>query len=254
MNTNARPPRGLVALAAVLFLLAVGAVVAGIVLLRGSPSASGTSFEVGRWLLQLGTVLAGTGFITSVLRQVELTRAKRDAWTAMLQDLVVNQDAVEGAGMRLVSNPDAQTYADLSEKCREMRAQLRRIIALPDAYDRRGPLRPHIERMRQYLKPLVKEYETHYLRVTRQGMLDEKVLSARLDDHVGDAELPVQLCTPMGVGRLLQDEKEFPALAAFLRDFDVSESAFRQGTEIDDAYERVKAILRKNAGVRARRR
>src|SRR5262249_48955709 len=60
MKTSAWRPHGMVAVAAVLFLLAAGVVVAGVALLRRSPTASGVSFEVGRWLLQLGTVLAGT--------------------------------------------------------------------------------------------------------------------------------------------------------------------------------------------------
>jgi hypothetical protein len=39
-----------------------------------------------------------------------------------------------------------------------------------------------------------------------------------------------------------------------LRDFDDSESGFRQGSEIDDAYESAKSTLRRNAGMRVERR
>ena len=45
-------------------------------MLSRSSGSSGLAFETGRWLLQLGIVLAGTGFITAVFRQVEVTRAK----------------------------------------------------------------------------------------------------------------------------------------------------------------------------------
>ena len=66
--------------------------------------------------------------------------------------------------------------------------------------------------------------------------------------------LPGQLFRPMDVSKLLRDEDEFPALAAFLRDFDDSESEFRAGSEIDNAYEEVKSSLRRNAGARGPRR
>ena len=259
MRTNAWRPRGIVAIAAGLFLLAAGVVVAGIALLRGSPTASGASFEVGRWLLQVGTVLAGTGLITAVFRQVDVTRARRESWTMMLQDLVVGQDAVEGAAMRLVSKPDAETYADLIERCRELRALLRRIIALPEVHNSDGSLRRQVDRMRRYLKPLVEEYERNFLRVSRQESLDQKILEVRLQRLAKDADTSApltsgQLVRPTGVSRLLRAEDEFPSLAAFLRDFDDSEGEFRVRSEIDKAYEEVKSILRRHGGARGPRR
>ncbi|MEU7906307.1 hypothetical protein [Actinoplanes sp. NPDC049118] len=259
MRTNAWRPRGMVALAAALFLLAAGVVVVGILLLVGSPTASGAWFEIGRWLLQLGTVLAGTGLITAVFRQVDITRVRRESWTAILQDLVVGQDAIESAAMRLVSTPDAGTYADLVERCRDMRALLRRVIALPEVYNSDGSLRQQINRMRHYLKPMVKEYELRFLRVSRQESLDKEILELRLQNLSKDSNQsrpanPEQLFRLMGVSKLLQDEDEFPALAAFLRDFDDNESEFRPQSEIDEAYEDVKAILRSNAGARGTRR
>lgn len=259
MRTSTWRPRGMVALAALLFLLAAGVVVAGIALLRGSPKPTGASFEIGRWLLQLGTVLAGTGLITAVFRQVDVTRARRESWTTMLQDLVVGQDAVEGAAMRLVSNPDAETYADLVERCCNLRAILRRIIALPEVHNSDATLRRQIDRMRRYLKPLVKEHEHHLLRIRRQESLDQKILEMRFQGLAKDTErsgppASGQLFRPMGVSKLLRDEDEFPALAAFLRDFDETESEFWARSEIDKAYEEVKSILRKNAGGREPRR
>lgn len=188
MKISAWRPSGMVALAAVLFLLATGVVVAGIALLRSSPTASGASFEVGRWLLQLGTVLAGTGLITAVFRQVDLTRARRESWTTMLQGLVVRQDAVEGAAMRMESNPDAATYADLVERCRDLRALLRRIIALPEVHNSDGSLRQQVDRMRRYLKPLVKEHERNFLRISRQESLDQKILEVRIQKLAKDAD------------------------------------------------------------------
>lgn len=259
MRTSVWQPRGMVALAAVLFLLAAGVVVAGTALLRGSPTASGASFEVGRWLLQLGTVLAGTGLITAVFRQVDVTRARRESWTTMLQDLVIRQDAVEGAGMRLVSNPNADTYADLVERCRDLRALLRQIIALPEVHQSDGSLRQQIDRMRRYLKPLVKEHERNFLHVSRQETLDQKIMEVRiqklaLDTNRSGVAASGQLDWPMGVSELLRDANEFPALAAFFRDFDETEGEFQERSEIDRAYEEVKSALRRNAGARGPRR
>jgi hypothetical protein len=259
MRTSIWRPHGMVAFAATLFLLAVGAVVAGVAVLHSSPTVFGASFEVGRWLLQLGTVLAGTGLITAVFRQVDATRARRESWTTMLQDLVVGQDAVEGAGMRVASNPDAETYADLAEQCRGLRALLRRIIALPEVHQGDGSLRQQVDRMRRYLKPLVEEQARNTLRLSRQESLDKKILDARLQrlakaiGRLGPSTAG-RLCQTMGVSKLLRDEKEFPALAALLRDLDYSESGFKAQSEIDDAYEKVKSALRRNAGARGRRR
>jgi hypothetical protein len=259
MRTSIWRPRGMVAFAAALFLLAVGAVVAGVALLRSSPTASGASFEVGRWLLQLGTVLAGTGLITAVFRQVDASRARRESWTTMLQDLVVRQDAIEGAGMRVASNPDAETYADLAEQCRDLRALLRRIIALPEVHQGDGSLRQQIDRIRRYLKPLVEEHERNTLRLSRQESLDKKIFDARLQ-RLAKATGRLRPSTtgrvfqPTGVSKLLRDEKEFPALAALMRDLDHSESGFREQSEIDKAYEKVKSGLRRNAGARGPRR
>jgi hypothetical protein len=251
MSLHARRPRGLIALAAALFLLALGAAVAGIAAIRNSPTSTGSSFEIGRWLLQLATVFTGAGVITAVLRQVEVTRENRKAWTKMLQDLVVGQEALEGACLRLLSNTNASTYADMIESCREMRAMLRRIIALPEAYEPPGDLRRQVQRMRHYLKPLIQEYEEHYLRVARQGKLDEKVLEVRLDDLAKSVQpaLLGDLLKPMSVGDLLRDAQEFPSLAACLQDFNQVEIQFNEDSELDSAYEGVKTILRRNAGV-----
>ncbi len=255
MSTDARRPRDLMALGSALVLLALGSAVAGFAAIRSSPTSSGPSFEIGKWLLQLAAVFTGGGFITAVFRQVEVTRAKREAWTTMLQDVVVAQDALEGAFMRLISNPNAETYTDLIEKCREMRAMLRRIIALPEAYDRPGDLRFHVQRMRNYLKPLIKEYERHYLRVKIQGKLDEKVLDARLNELAKDGQpvLPTDLLQPTCVGNLLRDAKNFPALAACLDDFNDSEIQFKEDSDLDRAYESLKLLLQRTAGVDRRR-
>ena len=250
----------MVVLALALLVLALGSSVAGLAMLAHSTASSGLAYETGRWLLQLATVIAGTGFITAVLRQVELARAKRDAWTATLQDLVVAQDAIEGACLRLTSNADAETYADLIEKCREMRAMLRRIMALPEVYHPKGELRRQVQRMRLYLKPLIQEYEKHYPRIARQGLLDDKVLETRLAELAKEPDpavtptLAAELLRPSGVGQMLAEPAEFPALAACLKDFEPSEGEFTQASEIDDAYESVKAILRTNAGASSFRR
>jgi hypothetical protein len=131
-------------------------------------------------------VLAGTGFITAMLRQAEVSRAKREAWTAMLEDLVVGQDALEGSVIRVITGPDADSYTALTERCREMRAMLRRMMALPDVTDHRSDLRRHANQVRHCLKPAIKEYEHHYLRISRQALLDEKRLEVQLSEMVKD--------------------------------------------------------------------
>ncbi|MFF5076137.1 hypothetical protein ACFY36_03740 [Actinoplanes sp. NPDC000266] len=241
---NWRSP-GLTRIAGGLLLLAVAVWVAGVIVLAGAP-AGGVSFEVGKWLLQVGTVFAGAGFVTAVLRQAEVTRAQREAWTATLQDLVVGQDALEAATMRLISDPDAQSYGELVEKCRDVRAMLRRVMALPEAYDYTSELRLQIHRMRDCLKPAIKEYERQHLRITRQGRLDEKILDGRLDKRRKDMSA---LFEPMGVARLLRDPKEFPDLTALLRNFNVEKIEFRPDSDLDQAYENVKALIRANAGM-----
>jgi hypothetical protein len=253
MDTNAWRSRGLVVLGTVSFVLALGASVVGIVVLARSPS-TGTLYEIGRWLLQLATVLAGAGLITAVLRQVEVTKARRDAWTQMLQDLVVAQDAIEGACLRLTSNANGESYAELIERCREMRSMLRRVIALPEVSDSENDLRRQAQRMRHYLKPLIQEYEKHYLRIARQSLLDDKALLAQLDELAKDPTsnaaptLPTELLRPSGVGEIVMEPAEFPALAACLQDFEPREGEFTQASEIDRAYESVKTSLRSNAG------
>jgi hypothetical protein len=257
VGSGIRRPRGLMAVAVALLLLAAGVMATGVTtLLRSTPG--GPSFEIGRWLLQLGTVLAGTGCITALLRQAELMRTKRDAWTTLLQDLVVGQDAVEGACLRLLSNANAETYTDLVGRCREMRAMLRRVIALPEADHRSGDLRREAQRMRLQLKPVIHEYERHFTQIARQGLLDDKVLEARLTklaDGPDPGAVPVvpdEFLQPLGVGRLLRDAAKLPALATFLTDFDRAEGEFKTTSEIDDAYESLKAILRKHAGIAKR--
>lgn len=251
MTVRAWRSLGLTTLAGVLFLLAATAMVAGVVIVRDSPP-SGPALEIGKWLLQLGTVLAGTGFITAMLRQAEVSRARREAWTAILQDLVVSQDALEGSVMRVITGPDAESYTALIERCREMRAMLRRMMALPDVTDHRSELRRHANQVRHCLKPTIKEYEDHYLQISRRALLDEKRLEAQLLEMANDdakRELPDRLFRPSSVGRLLRNAQEFPALAAILRDFDEREIQFQPDSEIDRAYEGVKAELRKNARI-----
>ncbi|MEV4825736.1 hypothetical protein [Micromonospora sp. NPDC049274] len=251
MSSDARRPRDLMALGSALFLLALTSAVAGFVILRSTPTSSGPAFQIGTWLLQLATVFTGTGVIAAVFRQVEVTRAKREAWTRMLQDLVVAQDALEGAFMRMISNANAETYTDVIEKCREMRAMLRRIIALPEAYARPGDLRLQVQRMRKYLKPLIKEYESNCLRITIQGRLDQKILDAKLEELSKESQsaLPADLLQPMLVGQILRDAEQFPELAARLEDFNVSNVQFKEESELDSAYESLKLLLQRTAGV-----
>ena len=64
--------------------------------------------------------------------------------------------------------------------------------------------------------------------------------------------LPAELLRQTGVAALLADAQRFPSLAACLQDFDSSDSQFMEDSELDDAYESVKRILRRNAGISRR--
>jgi hypothetical protein len=252
VRINVRRLYGLVAVATVVGILSAATAVSGAIVLSRAPVSS-ASFEIGKWMLQLATVFAGTGLITAVLRQVEVMRSKRESWTGQLQDVVVGQDAIEAAALRLVSNPTAETYSDLIEKCREFRATLRRMTAAPDAHDQEG-LRAALKRMRTLLKPLVQEYETKYVFVVRQQLLDDEFLEFRLNElaeknSLPDVSvLPDSLMTPLGVGKLLQDKARFPVLDAFSQVF--NGGRFNLDSDLYRAYEKVKSALEKNAGVR----
>jgi hypothetical protein len=123
-----------------------------------------------------------------------------------------------------------------------MRSMLRRIIALPDVYIARDDLLRQIQRMRAHLKPPIQEYERNFRRIARQGLLDDKVLRVRLDalatsaDPAAEPTLPTELGRPSGVGEVLMEPTEFPALAAWLQDFEPHEGEFTASSEIESTY------------------
>lgn len=236
----------MVALATTLGILAVAAVAGGVISLNLSNGA-GTAFEVGKWLLQLATVFVGAGLITAVLRMVDIARTKRESWTGLLQDVIAASNTVDVARLNLVGNASAETYTELIQRCRDVRATLRRIIAAPDLHDQ-PDLRSALQRMRRYLLPLVLEYESNYLQISRQQQLDEEIVSYQLKklsakDDLGELPmLPEVLSTPLQAANMISDPAVLPVLAKSLAEY--KEGDFRK------AYVTAKSILEKNAGVR----
>lgn len=239
-------PRGMVAVALVLGLFAVGSGIGGLILLNtGRPGT--TAFEIGKWLLQLATVFAGTGVIAAVLRQAEVMRAKRESWTGLLQEVIAAHDTVLTARLLLEAHATAKTYTEQIEKFVQVRAVLRRIASSPDLHDM-PELRRQIVAMQEYLIKLGREYEREYLPVARQQRLDEEVLSFQLKELAKESKLdglpviPPVLAKPLPAGRQLADEGRFAELTKFRKDFDDGE--FRQ------AYKEAKRLLESAAGIK----
>lgn len=237
---------GSMALAAALAVLAAAAAAGGIVLLElGKPNDA--SAEIGKWLLQLATVFLGTGVVGVMLRQVDLSRAKRESWTRLLQEVVAAHDTVQLAGRLLSAHATAKTYAEQIAKVSEVREILRRIMSSPEIHDE-PELRDTLLRMRHYLKRLVKEYEAKYLPVSRQQRLDEEVLTYRLKELARKADdlslpiIPESLASPFPAGSTLGDPERFPCLNEFRTNY--KQSDFRL------AYEMAKPILEHKAGIR----
>ncbi|MFD0521648.1 hypothetical protein [Paractinoplanes durhamensis] len=233
-----------------LLVLAIASAIGGIAVLNGS-HGEGIAFEVGKWLLQLTTVLVGAGAIATLLRWTDLVRARREAWTGLMHEVIAAGNTIEMAGRTLQADISAASYQRFIETCREVRAVLRRITAAPALHEDEE-LRNGLNVMRRYLTTLVLECEDRYLAVARQQQLDDYFLEAQLKKLATSAatappRLPTELAASMPAAEMLRNAVRFKELTAFRESFD--KSPFRI------AYVRtVKPLLEKHAGVHRRPR
>jgi hypothetical protein len=194
--------------------------------------------------MQLALVFAGTGVVSVVVRQSELSRARREAWAELLHELVGAHDEAQMASRLLSAHATAKTYSEQVAALTAVRGTLRRLSSAPVYED--TDLHESLLAMRRYLKNLIKEYQAKYLPVARQQRLDEEVLSFRLrrlaqTEGAAFPTLPVELAEPLPAGRALQDATQFPRLNEFRTGFKTS--AFRR------AYETAKPVMQRNAGL-----
>ncbi|MGW3967148.1 hypothetical protein ACWED2_45540 [Amycolatopsis sp. NPDC005003] len=210
----------------------------------GSPA-----FETAKWLLQLASIFAGTGVISAVLRQSEISRAQQESYARDLQELVTGHDRVQLAVRMLSAHATAKTYSEQIQKISEVREIIRHLTSSPNIHNE-YPLFDALKRMRQDLKYLIKEYEDHYLPVARQQRVDEYFLTYRLKKlaEVDSDDFPLlapHLSGPLPAGQILSSDKNFPCLNKFCIEYKSSD--FRK------FYEVAKIILEQKAGTRDRK-
>jgi hypothetical protein len=204
--------------------------------------------EVGRWLLTVAVAFAVTGALSTIVKQIDQHRSEREAWHAVLNDLVAANQTVTLARVRLQAQRSAKTYQEQLAELLRARVELRGIEAIGLVMGE-PPLRDHVDAMRAYLDALGFEYEDGYLRVARQQRLDELWLTDQMEaanTGTGPPELPPSLAEPTQAWLLLQDPKRFPRLAALLDDDAYSIDTFRTN------YKRAKARLEVRAGFGSR--
>lgn len=239
-----RRPLTLTWLAVMLASLAVLAGGVGVwLVLATEPDDAGR--EAGKWLLQVSLVFVGTGVVSVVVRQAELSRARRDAWAEALHELIRAHDDAQMASRLLSAHATAMTYAEQIKVLTTCRGILRRLASAPGMRDDE-PLHQALLQMRAYLKKIIQEYQTKYLPVARQQRLDEAVLNHRIE-QVAEASdgafplLPAHLAKPLPAGLALQDAGTFPKLNEFV-------TAFKK-SEFRTAYELAKPIMQRKAGL-----
>jgi hypothetical protein len=66
--------------------------------------------EAGKWPLTVAVAFAVTGTLSLVVRQIDQRRSEREAWHAVLHDLVAANQKVEMARLRLLAHRSAKTY------------------------------------------------------------------------------------------------------------------------------------------------
>jgi hypothetical protein len=165
-------------LAVVLAAMAGISALVGVVLVAGS-APDGARREIGKWCMQLALVFAGTGVVSVVVRQSELSRARREAWADLLHELVGAHDEAQMASRLLSAHATAKTYSEQVAALTAVRGTLRRLSSAPGVYEDTD-LHESLLAMRRYLKDVVKEHQAKYLPTARQRRLDEEVLSFRL--------------------------------------------------------------------------
>lgn len=215
-----------------------------------SDSNADVHAEVGKWLLTLAIGLALTGALSTAVKLIDQRRSKRDAWHAVLDDLVAVNQTVTLARLRLLAHRTAKTYQEQSSELMQARVVLRRLRAM-GIVNHDPPLHEHITAMTRYLDALGAEYEAGYLRVARQQRLDELWLDGELKQANEGAtarapRLPAPLEEPTEAWRLLTDADRFPRLTALLDEDAWPIDTFRR------RYKVAKWRLEANAGIRPR--
>ena len=204
----------------------------------------------GQWLLTLAVAFTVTGALSLVVRQIDQRRSEREAWHAVLHDLVAANQKVEMARLRLLADRSAKTYQQQLGEFMGARVDIRRINAMHIVVEDISLLPEHVEMMKDYLDALGEEYETGYLRVARQQRLDELWLTDRMEAAKEDASvapsLPEPLAGPTEAWRQLTDPARFPRLAALL-----DEPVFKIDT-FRTRYKLAKNILERHAGFKDR--
>jgi hypothetical protein len=248
MIKRARSKRrsGLTLLALMSVMVAATCAAGGILILNiGYPNDTPT--EVGKWLLQISALFAGTGALSAALRQADVARVERASWAALLQDLIAAHDLAQLSSRLLSAHATAKTYSEQMTQIHEVRANIRRLSSAPEVHDDPSLSTPLLA-MRRYLRLLVEEYRDKYLAIARQQRLDEAALTYRLKEMVEAAAtgefpvLPDDLAGPLPAGVMLADASKFPRLADFRDNYD--QCAFRAN------YEEAKDAFQARAGIR----
>ena len=237
-------PATLIRLAVYLGILASSVATLGIILLTSS-AADDPLREVGKWLLQVALVFVGTGVVSVLIRESELSRARRESWADSLHELVGAHDEAQMAARLLSAHATAKTYANQIKVITSVRGTLRRLSSAPEVRNDKA-LHDALLAMRSYLKEIVKEYQGKYLAVARQQRLDEAMLDVRLKRLAESSQstfplLPDELAARLPAGQAIEDAQQFPRLNEFRIGFKAS--AFRA------AYEVAKPLMQKRAGI-----
>jgi hypothetical protein len=271
-------------LALLFALFAVLAGLAGSFLAVHYYNKSGWS-NVGTALLALAVTFSVGGAAATWVRSVEQTRENRAAWRDLLRDVVEVDQTLEVARQLIAAHKTARTYSEQYAKIVDTRLTLRRVWLDPlvaNDQHREGDvtIRSHLDRMKDYVESLGKEYEKSYLRVARQQRIDEEYLKRRVGDlascrealensagrqggatEVGgavpltdlgdgpafrqqkpDGSDPVY--SPTLAWKMLEERSQFPRLVEFLDDREYERCAFVKG------FTGVKQILEKRAGIK----
>jgi hypothetical protein len=135
-----------------LALCAVAAVVGALILLHRSHTVD-VDAEVGKWLLTVAAALVLTGALSMVVKQIDQRRGEREAWHAILNDLVAVNQKVILARVRLQAHQSAKTYQEQLAEVMGARVEVRRIGAI-DIVNKDALLSGQVTAMRVYLDAL----------------------------------------------------------------------------------------------------
>jgi hypothetical protein len=130
---------------------AAAAAAAGLFLLSGTADFGA---QAGQWLLTVAVAFAVTGALSPVVRQIDQRRSEREAWHAVLHDLVVANQKVEMARLRLLAHRSARSYQEQFGEFMDARVDIRRINAMRIVVEDRSLLPEHIDKMQHYLDAL----------------------------------------------------------------------------------------------------